>query len=179
MRSLVVVMVVVALACSPGTGEPELAFGTDTPADLRELASGVLDQFLTAVPVARACMGQVELEGARSLGDRARYDAAGRRITIRIPATAPQLRASLVHELAHHVEAVCPQHDQLRTAFLKARGLPADAAWFDGDTWEETPSEQLATAFVRVVLDARDPRAPIPLDDAALDVVRGWAEGGR
>lgn len=176
MRVLIVATVLL-VACGQAAGRPALVFGDGTPDDLRALASDTFDAVADAFPARRDCLGSVRLTGARVLEDRARYDPDRQEITLRIPATAPQLETSLVHELAHHLEFSCPEHGELRAAFLAAQDLDPDTDWFDGASWELTPSEQWASAVVIHVLGSPDDRAPIAIDPTALDVVRSWADG--
>ena len=62
-------------------------------------------------------------------------------------------------------------------AFLPAQGFPADANWFDGDSWETTPSEQYAEAVVELIEGRRTHQGGIYITDDAVDVVRGWGKG--
>ena len=177
MRAFVVFLVVLAAACGAAPVEPSLRFVDGTPDDLRELARATFADVLAAVPSHHGCLHDVSVSGAWELDDRARYDPATRRVTVRVPATAPNLEVSLVHELAHHLEFACPAQQDVRSAFLDAQGLPPDADWFSGPTWEATPSEQWASAVVLHVLDRRDTSARISIEPAALDVVGEWAHG--
>ncbi len=156
--------------------EPAWVYGADTPQDLRDLADEVMTTFTSAFPSRRECLGAVGLVGARELDDRARYDPGAQEVTIRIPATAPQLRVSLVHELAHHLEFSCPSHVEIREELSAAQGL-SSGDWSEGPTWIETPSEQWATAVVHYVLEEDDPRAPIVVPDETLRIIQTWAEG--
>lgn len=174
-RAILVALCVVSLAGCVSSAGPAWDYGADTPDDLRDLADQVLVEVVEAVPDRRDCIGQVALQGARQLDDRATYSPEQRRITIRIPATAPQLEVSLVHELAHHLEFACPTTSDLRAAFMEAQSLPSDAPWFDGPTWEQTPSEQWATAIVVHVLGHPDRRARVVVSDRALELVAQWA----
>lgn len=172
-------LVAVLLACA-GCWSTQAAaagwqFGADTPDDLRELADETLETFLAAVPAQAGCVGRVGLVGARQLTDRAQYEPDDATITIRIPATAPQLRISLVHELAHHLEFSCPSQLDLRRDFLLAQGLDDGTDWREGAAWQDRPSEQWATAIVRYVLDEADPRAPVTIQPETLDLIAAWA----
>lgn len=183
MRNLVVVLtfVVTGSACAgAGSGQvrPALEFGDDTPDDLRALAGETFADMLEALPAHAPCLAGVTLEGARVLDARARYLPDTGTLRVRIPATAPQLRRSLVHELAHHLEFACDDQASVRPAFLASLGLPADTPWFTGATWEGIPSEQWATAVVEHVLGERDPRSGIFLEPGTLDVLAGWAVDG-
>jgi hypothetical protein len=81
---------------------------------------------------------------------------------------------ALIHELAHHVEHVCPSHAELRAPFLAAQRLPADADWFEAARWEDTPSEQYAEAMVVHVRGHRSFHRQMPIDPAALVVLAEW-----
>lgn len=177
-RAILVVLCLVSLGGCGSSADPAWDFGADTPDDLRALADQVLVEVVDAFPDRGDCIGRVTLEGARQLDDRATYAPEHRRITIRIPATAPQLEVSLVHELAHHLEFACPTPSDLRAAFMEAQSLPTDAPWSDGPTWEQTPSEQWATATVVHVLGRPDRRARVAVSDRALELVAQWAGTG-
>ena len=165
------------VACGRAPAAPTPAFGPNTPADLRELTEETFAMVSEALPAQRSCLGDVVVSGAWELDDRARYSPSQREITIRIPATAPQLRTSIVHELAHHVEATCPQDDEVRRAFLAAQGLDPAADWLGGETWETTPSEQWASAVVLHVMERPDERSRIAVGAEALEIVESWATG--
>lgn len=157
-RSLAVVVVAVASlgACGDVVMEPpQLVAGDTVAADFAALADETFGVFVSAAPGVGDCVGTVRLEAALELPDAARYESATQTITVRVPATAPSLQDSLIHELAHHVEATCSSHRQLRPAFLEAQGLDRSTSWFDGSSWEETPSEQFAEAVVLFVLGQR------------------------
>ena len=178
MRAFVVILVMLATACGAAPVEPGVRFPDGTPQDLQALARDTFADVLAAVPSHRDCLADVVVAAAWELDDRARYDPDTRQVTVRVPGTAPNLRVSLVHELAHHLEFACPAQVDVRAAFLAAQGLPADTPWFGGPTWEQTPSEQWATAVVEHVLDRGDTAARIQVEPAALDVVGEWAHGG-
>jgi hypothetical protein len=96
-------------------------------------------------------------------------------VILRIPATAPHIESSLVHEWAHHLEFVCKAHQEFRPPFLRSVGLPPDAGWFDGKVWEGIPSEMFASAVVEYVLGRRDEASTIVLDPETIELVRRWA----
>jgi hypothetical protein len=166
-----------AVASSWGPDRPALAFADDVPADVRALAGSTWERFADAFSARWACLAPVTVATAWSLGDRAAYDPDGRLVTIRIPGTAPNLAASLVHEFAHHLEFTCPEHRSLRPSFLSAQGLDADAAWRSGETWSEIPSEQFAEATVRFVLGRAPAHRLVSVEDEAVVVIRAWAAG--
>jgi len=156
-----------------------LVFPDDTPADLQTLGLEVWNEFTPVFPNQSSCIGRVTLRGDWNLdGSRALYLPGERTIVVRIPATAAHLRHSLIHELAHHMEHVCPDHSELRMEFLEAQGLGSDTPWFDGPSWEETPSEQYAEAVVRLVLGRPVINYRIPLGSEAVEVVEKWGGAG-
>lgn len=166
-------------AVSCGTATPSLVFPEDTPSDLQQLGLEVWDDFLSVFPNQVGCIGEVTLEGDWTLeGSRAYYLPDDAKVVLEIPATAPHLRHSLIHELAHHVEHACSDHAHLRSDFLEAQNLPPDTPWFDGPSWEEIPSEQYAEAVVRLVLIRPVMNYRLSLTPEAIEAVRVWG-GGR
>jgi hypothetical protein len=162
-----------------GRSEGRLVMGDDVPDDLRALATEVFGSFENRFEARLDCMADVRLVPAwEGLDDRARYLPSDGVIELRVPATANLLGDSIVHELAHHVEFTCDEHEALRPAFLTAQGHPAGTDWFDGPTWEETPSEQFAEAVVQVVLGERQQnRLVMQISTEAIDLVTGWGAG--
>lgn len=156
---------------------PVVTVAADAPDDLRSLVLDTWAEFVDSFPARTSCMQPVTVEGAWILDDRATYDPRRRVIAVRVPATAPSLRASLVHEFAHHVEFTCPAHRQLRPGFLRAQGLSSDASWFSGRSWEETPSEHFAEAAAVFVLGERPSNLRIAVSARALAVLSKWARG--
>lgn len=152
-----------------------MVFSEDTPRDLQELGLEVWGEFLAAFPNQVGCIGQVTLEGDWTLeGSRAYYLPDDAKVVVEIPATAAHLRHSLIHELAHHVEHVCPDHADLRASFLEAQNLPPGTSWFEGPSWEETPSEQYAEAVVRLVLVRPVVNYRLSLTPEAIEAVKQW-----
>ena len=179
LRQLALGWLALALAVSCGTAAPSMVFAEDTPQDLQELGLEVWDEFLAVFPNQVGCIGQVTLEGDWTLeGSRAYYLPDDAKVVLEIPATAAHLRHSLVHELAHHVEHACPDHAELRSAFLQAQNLPPGTPWFEGPSWEDTPSEQYAEAAVRLVLVRPVVNYRLSLTPEAIEAVRAWG-GGR
>ena len=167
----------ITMAC--GTSSPSLVFAEGTPSDLQDLGLEVWDEFLAVFPNQTQCLGEVTLEGDWTLeGSRAYYLPDLAKVVLEIPATAPHLRHSLIHELAHHIEHVCPGHAELREAFLEAQKLPPGTPWFEGPSWEETPSEQYAETVVRLVLSRPVVNYRLSLNPEAMETVRQWG-GGR
>ena len=179
LRTLALAVATLSLvsACGGGAVSPTPVFGANTPSDLRALTAETLSRVAEAVANQAECLDGLVVSGAWELDDRARYDPASSEMTVRIPATAAQLETSIVHEMAHHMEFTCPQSEEVRRDFISAQGLPADTAWFDGSSWETTPSEQWATALVLHVLGRPDERARISVNADAMEIVRAWAEG--
>lgn len=175
--ALAVSTFILIAACGGGEVAPTPSFGPNTPTDLRVLTSETLVRVVEAMPDRGGCLEGLVVSGAWELDDRARYEPASGEMTIRIPATAAQLETSIVHEMAHHMEFICPQGEDIRRDFIAAQGLPSDAEWFDGSSWETTPSEQWASAIVLHVLERPDERARISITDDAMEIVRAWAGG--
>ena len=170
-------LIVSLAAC--GTPSPMLAFAEGTPSDLQELGRAVWDDFLAAFPDQADCVGEVILEGDRTLaGSGAYYLPDNARVVLAIPGTAAHLRHSLIHELAHHLEHACADHADLRADFLREQGLSPDTPWFEGPSWEETPSEQYAEAAVRVVMGRPVKNYRLTIAPGAMEVVRKWGGGG-
>jgi len=162
---------------SGGDGGGAVVIGETVAQDLAGLANGTFDEFVTAAPAAAACMGEVRLEAAPELDDLARYDQGSGTIYVRVPANAASLEGSLVHELAHHVEATCPSHAELRPVFLAAQDHPPGTPWFLDGAWEDKPSEQYAEAVVEVTLGGRRrSRLEIQLTPAAVTATRDWLQ---
>jgi len=132
---------------------PVLVVADDVPNDVRALAVDTWDRFVTAFPARRQCIPPVTLRHAWAFADRAAYDPAEHAVVLRVPGTAPNLGASLVHEFAHHLEFTCDAHASLRRPFLVATGSAPNSPWFDGREWEEIPSERYAEAVTVYVLD--------------------------
>ena len=180
---------VVALALVLGGGAwgapaeregPQLLIGDSVAGDFAALAGDTYEGFVAAAPGLGECVRSPRLEAVYDLEELAVYDQRTHVMSVRVPATAGSLSASLVHELAHHLELSCPSHSGVRVRFLVAQGMDPATAWFGGEVWEETPSEQFAEAVVHVVLGGRDRHLlRMQLTPEAVDVVAGWlATGG-
>ncbi len=156
---------------------PTVAIAEGVPGDFEDLALATWVVFTEAFPARRDCLAPVTVDVARELDDLAAYDPSRRLVTVRIPGTEPNLRASLVHEFAHHLEFTCPAQRALRPSFLAAQGLSRDAPWFKGATWERTPSEQFAEATTEFVLGRRSAHVPMVVTAQAVQTVRTWARG--
>jgi hypothetical protein len=176
------IIVVVAVAVAGAAAwiafpddEAELVVGETVAADFAALATTAHTRFLAAAPAVIDCMGKLRLEAAPELDDLARYDQSSRIMYVRVPATAPSLEASLVHEFAHHLEVVCESQQSLRAGFLIAQGYPVDTPWFGDAAWEERPSEQFAEAVVEVVLGRRSRhQLGLRLSPESVRLVEEW-----
>lgn len=176
LRSVVagLLMLVTLAACGPHEG-PALVPDDSVESDLAALAATTFATFLEAAPGVADCVGTVRLAAATQLADLATYTPGSATITLRVPATAPNLRDSLVHELGHHVELACTSHTELRDEFLAVQGFPASQPWFEGPSWERTPSEQFAEAVVLVVLGRRMRNlGRLHVDPLAMELVAAW-----
>jgi len=167
-------VVAVALVLARPDSASELHFDATVPEDLRAVAVEAWDGFLAAHPARVDCIGPINMSAVWELDDRAEYRPGTATVVIRVPGTAPNLTNDLTHEFAHHVEFTCPEHEELRPAFLAAQGFPASADWFNGATWETTPSEQYAEATVEAVLGRRTHHGGIVVSNEAVTVVRQW-----
>ena len=171
MRALLLTLLLVVAACSA----PAVVFPDDTPEDFAELAEAVFEDFVAAFPDQRECIGKAEIRVAWELDDRALYDPENDVVTVRVPATAPHLTSSIVHELGHRLEFRCPSQRDVRRPFLEALGLDPETAWSDRTTYETSPSEMWAEAVIRHVLGRPDSRRPLQVTPAAVHVVADWA----
>jgi hypothetical protein len=156
---------------------PVLLVADDVPNDVRALALDTWDLFLDAFPARRACITPVILSSAWEFADRAAYDPAERTVVLRVPGTAANLRASLVHEFAHHLESTCDAHASLRRSFLVATGSAPSSPWFGGRDWEHVPSERYAEAVTVYVLDERPSHLRVSVPRQALVEIERWAVG--
>jgi hypothetical protein len=156
---------------------PVLVVADDVPSDVRALALDTWDRFVNAFPARRACIPPATLAHAWRFPDRAAYDPATRAVVLRVPGTVANLRASLVHEFAHHLESTCDAHESLRRPFLVASGEVPDAPWFAGRVWEDVPSERFAEAVTVFVLEERPSHLRVHVTDDALDEIERWATG--
>ena len=169
----VIAAVILVAACSGGGG-PTLV--DDMPADLRELVEDTFSLLAEALPAHLPCLDSLVVDYAWELDHRAEYRPAIATVVLRVPAPATHLSFSLVHEVAHHLESACPAQEEMRPGFLAAQGHPPDRLWFSGPSWEETPSEQFATALARYVTGETGPHR-VAVTEAALGVVADWARG--
>lgn len=179
MRRLPVVLAtIVMLLAACGGDPPRLTMDESVPNDLEALAGEVWTRFLAAFPNQHDCIGEVTLVAAWELDDRAQLDPESRRISLRVPATAPQLTESIIHELGHALEFSCPDQHTIRDRFREAAGFSAGADWFESGAWEDVPSEHWAETVVQYVVGFRLAHAGrVPVKADALDLVAGWANG--
>ncbi len=155
--------------------DAELVVGESVAVDLESLAQATFAKFVAAAPSVADCIGQVRLEAASELEDTARYDQQTNVVLVRVPATAANLEAALVHEFAHHLEIACRSHAELRPEFILAQRLPPDTEWFAGAAWQDRPSEQFAEATVEAVLGRRSRnKLLLRLTPEATVLVESW-----
>jgi hypothetical protein len=164
-------------ADQPSAHRPAIGFTGTTPDAVRALASDAWAAFLDVFPARWGCLPDVTVRGAWHLRDRGDYDPDRHLVTVRIPGTAPNLRATLTHEFAHHLDFTCPAVARLRARFLAAQGLPRTTPWFRGRTWAGTPSEQFAEATVRVILGRRPGHEVVTVRPATVAAIRDWGAG--
>lgn len=172
MQRLAVVLVVALTSCA--ASPPTVAYSSETPADVVDLADGVFTEFAAAFPGQAECIGRVEVHGKWELDDRARYLPDSRIIELRIPATAALLTSSLLHELGHHVAFACDSHLEIREEFAAAVGAQS---WHDPTDYEHDPAELWAEAVVRHVTGRPDARRILTVPSAAVEVVADWSRG--
>lgn len=168
----------VLILLSSSCGSPGALVADDIPADLAKVVSEALASVEEALPAHHGCLDGVVVTHAWELDDRAAYRPETGTVVLRVPGTAPNLEFSLVHEIAHHLEFACPAQAELRPAFLIAMGHAPETSWFEGDTWETTPSEQFATALAEYVTGRPEPLRPVALTDEARRRVEEWAATG-
>jgi len=154
---------------------PALRYDASVPDDLRELAAETWRDFLAVHPARWSCIAPVTLNAAWQLDYRGEYRPDSATVIVRVPGTAPTLRNQMVHEFAHHIEFTCPEQGELRSSFAGAQGFSGSTQWFDGHTWETTPSEHYAEATVELVLGRRPHHGNIQISAQAADIVRRWA----
>jgi hypothetical protein len=182
-RSLALVLATAAAAAALGAPSglarepagPALVVAPDVPNDVRLLATATWEGFLEAFPGRRGCIAPVTLAHAWRLSDRATYDPDDRLVVLRVPATAASLRATLIHEFAHHLEFSCPAQRSMREPFLAAIGFDRGAAWFAGRRWEDVPSERFAEAVTVHVLGRVPSHLRVHVPGAALEEIERWA----
>ena len=161
------------------TGAPDLLVGGSVAPDFEALARETYAEFVAAAAGVGECVRSPRLEAVYEMDELALYDQNTHIVHVRVPAAAPSLRSSLIHELAHHLELSCPSQTALRERFLAAQGLPVHTPWFEADVWQRVPSEQFAEAVVHVVLGRRQRHLlRVELTPEALAVVESWLASG-
>lgn len=173
-RTTIIILGLIALAACGGH---DLQVEEDIPTDLGELVQETFDEMRETLRAHVDCLDGLTVNHSWEMDDRARYDPANAIITLRAPATAAEFEFSLAHEVAHHLEEACPAQLGLRPRFLAAQGHPEGTAWFEGPTWEETPSEQFASALGQVLTGRPDPGRRVSISEPALALVAEWVEG--
>ncbi|MPZ54792.1 MAG: hypothetical protein GEU79_19055 [Acidimicrobiia bacterium] len=164
-RLLLMGLVLVSLAsCS--------SFEDSLPPDLAVVVDEVRSEMITALPRLAECVSEATIEHAWELDDRAQYLPESGTVIVRVPATEPQLRVSIVHELAYHVDLGCELAP--RRAFLKSQGFVHGTTWKDGPSWEQTPSEQFAVAVALVVTGSNDSLRPVTIDEDTDALIKKW-----
>lgn len=152
----------------------------DLPADVLAEVEAVLADLHVASDrsIAQRCDPDVSLLLVSQVTDGdARYVASEKRIEIEIPTSPRRFRDSLVHELAHHLDAHCEDASEMREAWLAQTDEPGQA-WTSGD-WADRPSEQFAETVVQVVLEERVRHGrSMPLPEFAEELVRTWLQSG-
>lgn len=179
--TLLVVAAAASLAVMAPAGglaarRPSLGFTPDTPHDVQALARRTWVLFTDVFAARWDCLDGMTVRGAWRLTDRAEYEPDRRLATVRIPGTAPNLQASVVHEFAHHMEFSCPDIAGLRPRLLAAQGLAPTTPWLAGASWDRIPSEQFAEAAVVAVL-GRTAHVRTYTSAAAVRAVRAWGLG--
>ncbi|UCG40575.1 MAG: hypothetical protein JSV07_09040 [Acidimicrobiia bacterium] len=173
-RIALVSLLVLIVSCS----EPaDLVIGDSVGPDFEAVALEFWDEFEEFATDRLDCFGPVTLEASFEIEDRAVYEWTTKTIVVRVPHSPESLRGSLVHELVHHVERECSEHEDFRADYLSAMGFPTDADWYAGDRWATTPSERFAEATVEVMLGARERTGDVLLSEEELVIAALWWEG--
>ncbi|MCP4964161.1 MAG: hypothetical protein GY926_02890 [bacterium] len=163
-----------------GSGsQPKLVIDASVAPDFAQVAEEDWVLFVTAFPAQQECIGQVTLIADYDLDDLAKYDPSTRTMAVRVPAPEVLLDRALIHELAHHLEFVCPSQVDVRKPFLAALSRSGDE-WFAGQEWSRIPSEIFAEGVVEYVLNERG-RVHVDIgliEQSAVDVIVEWATGG-
>lgn len=163
---------------------PRLIIDASVDEDFAAVIQETWGQFLDVFAARSDCFGDVRVKADYDLAERAMYDPKTATISVRVPERASILKGALVHEWAHHVEFQCEAQTELRTAFIKAQGIPANTPWRleDGSTnilssdWANIPSEQYAETTIAVVLGKRPIRTNAPVTAEGMEVIRAWAQ---
>ena len=161
---------------------PQLIIDDSIHPDFENLARETWDLFLKVFHSRSDCFGDVTLKASTNLKSRAGYVPDTATVIVHVPGTKAMLQSALVHEWAHHIEFQCDAHQELRSAFLKALGLPMDTLWQPhnitvdppASDWALIPSEHYAEATVELVLGQRQIPTNIRVSREALQVLKDW-----
>ena len=141
---MVVALAVLAAGACDGS-DSKLAPVQDLPDDVAVLVDETWRDFEQVFGGRSDCFPPVSLLLVSDVPDGdAVYRRDAARIEIEIPTSPARFPESLVHELAHHLEATCPAQAEMRVPFLAAQGLLDADGWFAGDEWARVPSEHFA-----------------------------------
>ncbi len=173
-RIALALLVLLLVGCSEPAG---LVIGESVGPDFEAVALEFWEEFEVFAEARLACFGPVTLEASFEIEDRARYEWTTHTIVVRVPQDPESLKGSLAHELTHHVERVCEEHEEVREGYLLAMGYPPDADWFAGDRWATTPSERFAEATVEVMLGERERTGDVLLAEDEVVITALWWEG--
>jgi hypothetical protein len=162
---------------------PRLIIDASVKPDFAAVIQETWGQFLLVFAARRDCFGDVRVKADYDLSDRAMYDPQTATVSVRVPERAAILKGALVHEWAHHVEFQCDAHTEMRAAFIKAQGLPANTPWRSesgsvnvlSSDWANIPSEQYAETTIVLVLGERPVPTHAPITAEGMEVVRAWA----
>lgn len=160
-----------------GSDDPAIRFAAGVPSDVEALGEATWDEFVAFFADRRDCFPDVTVDVAwHDYPERAEYFAADDRVVLRIPATAPRLRTSLLHEFAHHLEANCEAVSEMTTPIRLAQGLAPDAPWYDAELWSMTPSEHFAETVTEAIAGFRTNNTElIAVSEEAMAIVAEWA----
>lgn len=173
-------MVTVGLAggCTAEAASTPFVVVQDVPDDVRAELDDVWERFGRSAPARVDCVDEVTVVLVREVaGGDARYLADEQRIEIEIPTSPRRFRESVVHELAHHLDATCSEVDPVREEILGVLDREAEG-WSVGETWFTTPDEIWAEALVEVVNGERVRFVrTMPVPPGVVDAVERWASG--
>jgi hypothetical protein len=154
---------------------PTVTVRGEASPELRAVVDAAWGEFIDS---RSSCIADARVERVWELDDRALYSPAEHLIRLRVPGSAAQLEESLLHEFAHHLELTCPDHQELRSAFLDAQGFATGVDWFDAPRWKDRPSEHFAETVVeRLASGDRYHRLTIDVTPEAVAIVEQWAAG--
>ena len=162
-------------ACADASPNPFVT-PQDVPADVEREIAAVWERFGEAAPERVDCVEEVAIVLVdRVDGGDARYLADVERIEIAIPTSPRRFRESVVHELAHHLDATCDEFAPLRDELLDLLGRDR-AEWTSTGEWSTAPEEIWAEALVLVVNGERVRfERTMPLPNDVVPAVEQWA----